>query len=180
MQAWRRSVVEPTSDSGAEPCTTPGDLVLLAGEALAGISGFSFRARSLLCKCQIGRRTARSERVGRRAEFRRMAAAGRAVLKSMSDAVSGLKSRSQRGGILPGSRLSRSVFRMVFTILLWRASRAAPSTNPAAGRERMGRASGPRRTRESRHRNWLRFRPGPRLPPFALTLANRGGLFWGE
>ncbi len=129
LPAWRRSVVEPASDGGAEPqrgtaepYATPGDFVLLAREVLAEVSGFAYRARSLLCKRQIRRQTASSEGAGRRAEFRRMEAAGCAVLRSMQGAVGGLNSSGPRGGILPGSRLSQSVFRMVFTFPLWRAS----------------------------------------------------------
>ena len=55
-------------------------------------------------------------------EFRRVDAAGCAVLTSVHGAGGGLKSSGQRGGILPGSRLSRSVFRMVFIHSpFWRA-----------------------------------------------------------
>ena len=179
LHAWRRSVVEPASDGGAEPqrgtakpCATAGDFVLLAGETLAEISGFACRARSLSCKRQIGRQTATSERVGRRAEFGRMEAAGWAVLTSMHGAVGGLKSCGPRGGILPGSRWSRSVFRMVFTFLLWRASPRCsvdePSGRTGANAPGFGATPNPRIATQE----LAALQARGALADLALTLAN--------
>ena len=123
---------------------------------LAEISGFSYRARSLLCKREIGRQTATSEGAGDSsrdgAEFRGTDSSGRAVPASAHGAVAGLRSCAQRGRIRPGSRLSRSLLRMVFIhSSLGEPARPCSTTKPAAGREPMHRASPPRRGRESRH-----------------------------
>ncbi len=99
---------------------------------LAEISGFACRARSLLCKRQLGRQTARCHGSGlgpgansSRAktapsrsrlgvDFRRSDGTGCAVRRSSLGAVAGVKS-SIRGEIRAASRLSRPVFKMVFT-----------------------------------------------------------------
>ncbi len=77
---------------------------------LAEISGFTSRARSLLCERPIWRRTANSEGAGRQTEFRGTDPAGCAVPTSEHGADAGLRSSAQRGGIRAVSRLSRSVF----------------------------------------------------------------------
>ena len=99
--------------------------------ALAEVSGFASRARSLLCKRHIGRQTANSEGAGdktrHRAESRGSDSASRAVPTSAALTRSvmsnpgalrtigaGLRSSAQRGGIWAADRLSRSVVKMVF------------------------------------------------------------------
>ena len=104
----------------------------LTGDGLAEVSGFTLRARSLLGKRQLGRQTARCHgsglgpganssraktapsrsRLG--ADFRLGVGVGCTVRRSSLGAVAGVKS-SIRGEIRAASRLSRPVFKMVFT-----------------------------------------------------------------
>ena len=116
------------------PCTD-GPLTHFAsprGEksGLAEISGFTCRARSLLCKRQISRQTATSVGAGRRAESWGTDAAGCAVLTSARGAAGGPKLCGRRGRIWASSQLSQSVLRMVFMHSPLAPVRLASPTNP--------------------------------------------------
>ena len=95
-----------------------GDSMLLAGGELAEVSGFSYRARSLLCKHKIGRQTAPCEDAGARArhrvDFRATDAAGSAAVTCPRAAVARAKMSRSCCRIRASGWTSRCLFRMVF------------------------------------------------------------------
>ncbi len=154
MRAPRRGRRAPRADG---PLTHFGSPRREKG-GLAEISGFSYRARSLLCKRQIGRQTARREDAGdssrHGADFRGTDAAGCAGVTSPRRGFARANSCSSRRRIRATARTRRCLFPM----LLKYSSFGEPvqplsGTSPRVELEPMRRHSESRRTRESRRAN---------------------------
>ena len=132
--------------------------VMTAWGELAEISGFSNRARSVLCQRQIGRPTARCEDGGdssrHGADFRGTDAAACAGVSSPRRGVGRAKSSSSCCRIRATARTSRCLFPMVLKYSSFgEPVQPLSGTSPRVELEPMRRTSESGRTRESRRAN---------------------------